>query len=48
MKTLPEIIADIQTALEIIRMLSEEATDKLEAGTEALKDYAESHEDDLK
>ena len=48
MRTLYEIIADIQTALEIIRMLSEEATDKPEAGTEELKDYAESHEDDLK
>lgn len=48
MRALPEIVADIQTALEIIRMLSEEATDKFEAGTEALKDYAESHEDDLK
>lgn len=48
MRTLPEIIADIQTALKIIHMLSEEATDKLEAGTEALKDYADAHEDDLK
>ena len=48
MRTLCEIIADIQTALEIIRMLSDEAIDKLESGTAELKDYADAHEDDLK
>lgn len=48
MRALPEIIADIETTLEIIRMLTDKATDNLETGLAELKDYAEAHEDDLK